>query len=127
MVLEKEEKRNSGRGGGYLTVDPIGASSLPDFQKRSSQNASEPAGGPVGGQTCGFAFWHLDEGESLAGGDEEKAVGFAMHFEFADETGFGDFSEPAPDDKPVAEAAGALIVDFSADEHGKKMGAGHFA
>lgn len=73
---------------------------------------------PIGGEAGGFSLGHLDEGESLAAGDEELGIGGAADFEGAPEADAFDFFEVAVDDEFVGEFGGFAIVDFGADDDG---------
>ena len=83
-------------------------------------------GRPIGWQADGFAGRHLDDGEHLPGGDDERGGGGSANLEGAPKAEPVHAFEPAVDDEVVAEDGGFAVVDFGADDDGVNVGAGHF-
>ena len=81
--------------------------------------------GPIGRQAHGFSGRHLDDGEHLSGGDDERTIGRPANLEGAPKAEAVHAFQPAVDDELVAEDGGFAVVDLGADDDGVKVRAGH--
>ena len=83
------------------------------------------SGAPIDRQAHGFTGRHLDDGEPLPRGHDERAVGGPANLEGAPKAEAVHAFEPAVDDELVAEDGGLAVVDLGADHDGVNVGARH--
>ena len=85
------------------------------------------AGGPLGREAHGAAGGHLDEGQHLAGLNDQGVVAAAADLEGAPEPHALDGFETAVDYELIAEDGGLPVVDLCADYDGVLLDLGHGA